>query len=436
MEKININNYPVWITDYHDGTLTGDQMEELFIFLSEHPELMEELEQYDPAPLHPDLYDRQDKKVLKRDFGELTLIQQEELTAALAEGDLTDREAEEILSHVESSPHLTELYHSLKDIRLIPENISFPGKRSLKRYPLRPQFNRAMVTLLTAAASIAILFSISVLFDRNKPLSAPFTGSAGIDPVITADKEHNPGNSTAENIQQVAEDTRFSENRDNNTTERITGGKAEETEERSINNPAINSAAEYRSSGISTGEEEDVNSESGREGETSDLLAADVEITAPIKEPYLPQENGTTSAAENNTERENSDHILVPEQTRESISLPYIEHPSTPSIKDVNHTPVTLAEMTPLPLPEENDPGSPREFIAKSFRQLILNDKNASTERVKPIELADATVTGINKLLGWEMKLEKKSDESGTLNSISFASQLIKFDHNIKNSSN
>jgi hypothetical protein len=92
--------------------------------------------------------------------------------------------------------------------------------------------------------------------------------------------------------------------------------------------------------------------------------------------------------------------------------------------------------MTPLEVEEETYPGSPREFIAKSFRQIILNDKNATTERVKPIELADATVTGINKLLGWEMKLEKKSDDSGTLNSISFASQLIKFEHNIKNSGN
>ena len=92
--------------------------------------------------------------------------------------------------------------------------------------------------------------------------------------------------------------------------------------------------------------------------------------------------------------------------------------------------------MTPLEVEEENDPGSPREFFAKGFRQLILNDKNATTEKVKPIELADATVSGINKLLGWEMKLEKKSDDNGTLNGISFASQLINFDHNIKNSGN
>jgi hypothetical protein len=427
MEKINLNNYPVWITDYNDGTLPGDRMDELFNFLSEHPELMEEFEQYDHVTLHPDLSDRHNKKALQREFSELTPIQQEELTAALAEGDLTDQEAEEMMRHIKASPHLTELYNSLKDIRLIPDNISYPYKRSLKRYPLKPQFKRAMVTLLTAAASIAILFSVSILLDRNNPLSVPFTGSAEIDPVIITDREHNTGNSTAENSQAVTEDTRSSENPERIIIDPGEEGKSGETE---------NGTAENSSRLVSISEEEKISSEGGSRNETSDLLAAGLETTTTINESNPAQKTGITSQVNNSAEGEGGDQRIVSAQQRDSFDLPYIKQPATPTVKEVNNTPERLAEMTPIALTDVSNPGSPREFIAKSFRQLILNDQNATTERVKPIELADATVTGINKLLGWEMKLEKKSDESGTLNSISFASQLIKFDHNIKNSSN
>ncbi|MFN2380898.1 MAG: hypothetical protein ABR519_11930 [Bacteroidales bacterium] len=437
MEKINITNYPVWITDYFDGTLPGDRVEELFAFLSEHPDLMEEFEQYDYAPLHPSLSVRSLRKNLTRGFGDLALSQQEELIAALAEGDITGEEAEEILSYIDGSPHLAGLYRSLKDIRLVPDHIPFPEKKSLKRYPPVPRFHKAVVTLLTAAASIAILFSFSILLNRDKPLSVPLTGSAQIDPVIIIERERSNSRSTAENVASKPEEAESSEN--SNEVKSLSSFNTTSENDTSAGRTAENdtSAGRTADEGNRRAATADVSTygQAITGNDTSDRLPVRQKITAGITEEKELQGNGIEAAAREEN-RSESDNRRDNEQPKGNYNLSLIREHSTPSIKEGPSAAAQLAEMVPIEVTENDYSGSPREFIAKNFRKLAFNDQNASSDRLKPIELAEATVTGINKLLGWEMKLEKKNDDNGTMNSISFASQLVKFDHNLKTSGN
>lgn len=98
--------------------------------------------------------------------------------------------------------------------------------------------------------------------------------------------------------------------------------------------------------------------------------------------------------------------------------------------------PLSLLAMTPSePVVDdylERDL-SPRQFVAMNFRKHLLKEDVDNTDKLKVYEVADAGITGLNKLLGWEMQFEKEKAEDGTLASFKFTSQLLKLDHKNKN---
>lgn len=72
------------------------------------------------------------------------------------------------------------------------------------------------------------------------------------------------------------------------------------------------------------------------------------------------------------------------------------------------------------------------KFIARTFREKLLKDKNSGDEPIKAYELAEAGVEGLNKLLGWEMTLVATNDASGDLKSVYFSSGILKFNAPVK----
>jgi hypothetical protein len=78
-------------------------------------------------------------------------------------------------------------------------------------------------------------------------------------------------------------------------------------------------------------------------------------------------------------------------------------------------------------LPEESeDRWAVGKFLAKSFREKILKQDTSDESPIKGYEIAEAGVTGINKLLGWQMALEKNSDPNGEVKSVYFSSKILK----------
>ena len=86
---------------------------------------------------------------------------------------------------------------------------------------------------------------------------------------------------------------------------------------------------------------------------------------------------------------------------------------------------------------DENDEDRTRlgKFIAKTFREKILGEKTSSDAPLRAYEIAEAGVTGINKLLGWEMALNEKKDANGDITSIYFNSKVLKFNAPVKKTS-
>ena len=76
---------------------------------------------------------------------------------------------------------------------------------------------------------------------------------------------------------------------------------------------------------------------------------------------------------------------------------------------------------------------SPRQFFAMNFRKHLLKEDVGNTDKLKAYEVADVSINGLNKLLGWDMQFEKEAGDDGKLASFRFTSQLIKLDHKNKN---
>ena len=75
----------------------------------------------------------------------------------------------------------------------------------------------------------------------------------------------------------------------------------------------------------------------------------------------------------------------------------------------------------------DDDRGPVRRFIASTFRQRVLKEETFSDDKLRPYELARASVDGLNRLLDWEMEFKETLDDSGELKSVRFSSTLLTF---------
>jgi hypothetical protein len=96
--------------------------------------------------------------------------------------------------------------------------------------------------------------------------------------------------------------------------------------------------------------------------------------------------------------------------------------------------PNILVALSSTPIIPEIDDGRSRlsKFIAKNFREKILKENRAQDSPLKAYEIAEAGVSGLNKLLGWEMALDKRNDGNGELRSVYFSSKMLKFNAPVK----
>ena len=134
---------------------------------------------------------------------------------------------------------------------------------------------------------------------------------------------------------------------------------------------------------------------------------------------------------------------LVSEMT-DSASSPAFNHSSeiskigyhsyiSLSNKEFGQSLVAVNLITVPDIEEEDNPGL-SGTITKFFREKILKSETQEKGSLKGYEIADAGINGLNRLFGWEMSLEKKTDEKGEVNSVYFNSRLLKFNAPVKKS--
>jgi hypothetical protein len=79
-----------------------------------------------------------------------------------------------------------------------------------------------------------------------------------------------------------------------------------------------------------------------------------------------------------------------------------------------------------------DDRSNVERFLARFFHEKIMKDKKSGDRPVESFEIAEAGITGLNKLLGWQMELQKNTDENGNVTSYYFSSKLLKFNTPVK----
>ena len=133
-------------------------------------------------------------------------------------------------------------------------------------------------------------------------------------------------------------------------------------------------------------------------------------------------------------QRNNEAKLFAEETKREVISVdesPFLSgvslttRPASPSL-------VAMKNASPVSTDITDQGLSPRQYIAMNFRKHLLKEDVNNTNRLKAHEVADVSIDGLNKLLGWDMSFEKEKTEEGRLTSFKFSSQLLNLDHKFK----
>lgn len=103
----------------------------------------------------------------------------------------------------------------------------------------------------------------------------------------------------------------------------------------------------------------------------------------------------------------------------------------------VNHPVLTLAEIKITEVSDEPDMeySRLRNFIARFLREKVIKSDYKEKGSLKGYEIADAGIIGLNKLLGWDMSLQKNRNDKGEVMSVHFNSKLLKFNAPVKTTS-
>lgn len=99
-----------------------------------------------------------------------------------------------------------------------------------------------------------------------------------------------------------------------------------------------------------------------------------------------------------------------------------------------SHPEFALASFTTLVTPPdfEDDMSNVDRFVARFFHKTVLKDTVMVDRPLEKYEIAAAGIQGLNKLFGWEMALQRNTDENGDIRSLSFNSKYLKFKTPVK----
>jgi hypothetical protein len=361
--QIDRSNYEVWIIDWLDGNLNDIEVDQLHLFLSNNPDLKEELDELNSFRLNPDEQSFPYKNHLVKTAANLPKSQFEYLCIAYLEDDLSSDQQAELLESIEQDPEKKISFESIQKIKLSPVALTYKHKNRLLKRTVAQKVIRLSLIGLSMAAALALIYLNYFLTPRTLP---------------------DNNNNTSQNI--------VTDNTVKKQTDLFASGKA------ITKTPPIQ-----------------------LKKQSKNLITRSQIAAISIKESTL------------NLPIQNDSLVR-------SADFPSTLLKKIPVSAEIGLTGETLyntliALNTKIIIPEYDD-GRSRlsKFIAKTFRQKILREKTTKDSPLKGYEIAEAGVSGLNKLLGWEMALDKRNDENGELKSVYFSSKILKFNAPVKKS--
>jgi len=361
--QIDRSNYEIWIIDWLDGNLDNNQVRQLREFLDENPDIRDEFEDTETINIKPFSNSYNNKSLLKKSVEDLPLSQFEYLCVGDLENDINEDQRAELLETIEKDPEKKLSYDLIHKTKLVPELTSYKHKNHLLKRSTTRKVIRMSVTVLSAAATVALLFTLYFLLPKS------------------------PAEKTESTAFNVDSDTIFIQQPPRTVSVELETGKILAVLEQDKEKPT----------------------------ETSP------EITAIIMQPESQTKLLIDSMAISTIIRERAFNKIP---IHSEIKL---------NERSVNNT-LIASGISPVIIPVDDGRSNISRFIAKTFREKILKEKVSKDTPLKGYEIAEAGVTGLNKLLGWEMALDEKNDQNGELKSVYFSSKILKFNAPVKKS--
>jgi hypothetical protein len=188
--KFTRENFELYVIDYLEGKLTGNDHELFLQFLKENPDISNEIEETGKIQLQPIDIKFHSKNNLKKNTGlSKSDNESDNLFIAFLEGDLESTEKKKFETWLTDNPDKLIEFELFRKSRLMPDlNIVFNAKSKLKRLTLIQKRIR-LISAISAAAVIilAVIFTINRGFLSNDLI----TEKTGTDNKTQTDTEGN-----------------------------------------------------------------------------------------------------------------------------------------------------------------------------------------------------------------------------------------------------
>ena len=184
--KITRDNYESFFLDYLEGRLDEELAGEFLGFLNRHPDLKEELQEYEEVTLgSPEVVFEGKGSLLRERYDQPGVFDQ--AAAARLEGDLSREEAAEFGDYLRRHPEKKREADLFELTRLIPDTaILFPRKEMLYR---QPSIRRLRDWTMRIAAIMLLALLIYTLTDQPGPLPEAGDNSPAFAETVTPSQQ-------------------------------------------------------------------------------------------------------------------------------------------------------------------------------------------------------------------------------------------------------
>jgi hypothetical protein len=155
--KPDRSNYEIWLSEWLEGQLTGQEAEQFRKFMAENPDLKEEIENLSAFYLVPGSIPCPRKSRLKKTAADLPLAQIEYLSVAYLERDITPEQKDDLMEKIHQDSESGILFDSVQKIKLVPPTVEYRNKAQLKKSLPVVRVIRLSLIGLSAAATIALI---------------------------------------------------------------------------------------------------------------------------------------------------------------------------------------------------------------------------------------------------------------------------------------
>ncbi len=360
--KINRNNYELYFMDYLDGNLTDIEIQMLEDFLLINPELRAELEGTEKISLSPEEIIFNNKEFLKKPDLSLPVNVNNFEDFCIA-----GSEGDLNVQQQSGLANYTKIHPETEELLKLYNQLHLSPDKNIV-FPGKGKLKKTLILipgkiLFPVLSAAAAVAIMFIIYLRSEDISKITPGIAtGFPEAIIV----TPDTSTQQlNIEKPAFQNR---------------------------QPAINQAA---------------------------IIA----FSTPKEKKQAPSIKTDASHGKNNDDYKSKD-VLPPQKLNPSF------HIKLPSVAD-NQIYVPAIEGGKITYSKVKAKSNPPEYLSlseyarKQLSEKVLGNKERENTRITAWEVADAGISGINKLTGGEMKLEKKTDEYGRLTAYSFNSKLL-----------